>query len=615
MQDPISSCNPAQQEAILHLNGPALVIAGPGSGKTYVITRRLEHMIKEALIPPENILVITFTKASAVEMKDRAHRLLGLAADRIWFGTFHSVFYHILKKTGNDHHQVITSRQKYIFIRDILDSLMLDIKDINETISGIISDISRYKCTLGLTLSHTYDTQEETSFKSIYVSEGDFHEILSRYEACLNSHMLVDFEDMLLKTYLLLKNNIHTRKYWQNRIKYILIDEFQDIDSLQFSTVRFLLGPDKNIFAVGDDDQSIYSFRGARPDIMLNFEKIFPGTHKILLNKNYRSDQEVVKSALKVIGQNLKRFPKKIIPEKTSSGKVEILYFEDRDTEVQFILNKIKTLPTNISVGILSRTNGGCGYISELLRTNNVPFIIHDKPLNIYEHFIAQDIISYIRLSLGDKSRGNFFRIMNKPLRYISRTCLNDPEISFPRLLEHYRNKRKIYKDIVKFQKDIDFIGKLLPFGAVSYILKAIGYEKYLEEYSREYRVDFDGLREIVRELLDRSRNYSSLSVWLEAINNYSQEEHNSNTTSECNINISTLHSSKGLEYDLVFIIDILEGNIPYHKSMEYDALEEERRLFYVGMTRAKSELYLCQLRCLHQKQRSQSQFIKDLLK
>lgn len=585
----VSCLSKAQLSAVCHDTGPALVIAGPGSGKTRVITYRIQHLTDDLGVSPEKILVITFTKAAAVQMQERTKNLIGIKAGRVCFGTFHSVFFRILKEEGGySPSAVIKVNEKKRILRNICESKGIESRDQEDMYRGILADISTYKCN-----AFNIDFSPKSLGKEL------FEEIFFLYQKELDDRNMLDFDDLLKKTYLLLRDSEKVRRKWQGRFKYILIDEFQDIDMLQFMTVRLLLSKENNLFVVGDDDQSIYSFRGARPEIMLGFNDVFPQAARIELSVNYRSKSEIVTAAVKLIGKNNNRFDKKITSGREGGGDVDILSFAGRREQADFICEEIKR--NEGSVAVLTRTNRGAGFIAEELSARNITFDIKDASGSIFDHFIAQDIAAYIRLSLGDRRRSTLFRVMNKPDRGISRQGIAGCEADI----------RSVDK---RLADNIARLSHLPPYAALSYIYNVIGYSNYLKAHAKEYGAAFDELQEVFFDIQEAASKYMGLKEFLERLE-FSDEKQNEHFGSkrDTRVHIMTAHASKGLEYDCVYIIDVSEGIFPYKNASSDEAIEEERRLFYVAMTRAVNRLIICQVKRIRERDTVPSRFVKEI--
>ncbi len=603
----------AQQKAVSHNEGPALILAGPGSGKTFTITHRIKYLIENYKVKPSEILVITFTKAAAMEMRERFLLLSdGNSARGVTFGTFHSVFFQILKYAYRfSADNILKEDAKRELVRMLINNEKLETEDENELVENIISEISMVKgCMLDLANYYSGSCSDE-SFKSIY----------RQYEAKLRDERLLDFDDMLVVTYELFKARADILSGWQRRYRYILIDEFQDINLVQYEIMRMLALPENNLFIVGDDDQSIYGFRGAKPEIMLNFKKHYPDCKEIILDYNYRSDKNIVSSAGRVIECNKNRFTKDIKPsENAGDGRVVVRQFENTLKENLHIVETVRRLNEKgmawRNMAVLFRTNQGARALVEKFIEYQIPFTMKDSLPNVYEHWIARDLFAYIAMARGDRKRQTFLQIMNRPKRYISRDYI-DSEVSFEKLIKVYEDKDWMLDRIERLQYDIRVMETMPPVAAVTYIRNAIGYEDYLREYAVSHRIPEDELLHILDELKESAKNYSDFDAWFKHMEEYRQTlllmAQTKKEKNEDAIEIATLHGSKGLEYDVVFIPDVNEEVIP-HKKAGLDAdIEEERRLFYVGMTRAKHELNLYYVKERYNKKLEMSRFLGDM--
>lgn len=604
------SLSEAQTRAVAHAEGPCICLAGPGSGKTTVITQRVKYLIEKRGVSPSGILVITFTKAAAIEMKERFGRLMGGKYLPVTFGTFHAVFFGILK---NAYHytaaNILREEQKYQFLKEITGRMNLEIEDEAEFLSGITMEISKVKNDR-IALEHYY---------SANCSDEIFREIYGRYQQKLGSARLLDFDDMLVYTYELLKERKDIREGWQRRFPYILIDEFQDINQIQYDVIRLLAAPKNNLFIVGDDDQSIYRFRGARPEIMLNFGKDYPEAKLVKLEANYRSTENIIKAAGRVIVNNTMRYPKEIHGVKAAGEKIEVHGFVTQAQENTFLVRKVKEYleggyrPEDIAV--LFRTNTGGRLMISKFMEYNIPFRMRDIMPNIYEHWIARDIISYIRMAQGSRERKEFLRVINRPKRYVSREALDSMEISFENLREYYEDKEWMTERIDKLEYDLGLLKNMTPYAAINFIRRGIGYEEYLFDYAQYRRMKPEELYEILNELQEAAKNFKTYEDWFRHMEEYAEtlkrqakEQQDSHA-----VNFTTLHSAKGLEFPIVFLADANEGNMPHRKAVLDADMQEERRMFYVGMTRAKEHLHIYYAREKYGKVLQPSRFVEEL--
>ena len=645
--------NQAQMTALEHRDGPMMVLAGPGSGKTTVITHRIKRLL-EAGVDPSGILVITFTKAAATEMKERFLRLareedekrkqaeqraggsrtgaekpffgtadpgprrreacgssLEAAGSRVSFGTFHSVFYHILKwayrfPAGN----VISGEEKRQYFKKFLDESEMEVEDEAEFISSIINEISYVKGErLDLKYYYSQNCPEEW-FKKLY--DG--------YDEMLKTTGKIDFDDMLVMCHELFTERKDILAAWQKKFKYILVDEFQDINLLQYQVVRMLALPENNLFIVGDDDQSIYRFRGAKPEIMLGFEKDFPGTKRVLLGTNYRSTKEIVETSLRLIEHNKVRFEKKLEPFRGSGRPVDFRVFDNPGHEMDTVAQSIRAYHDAgyqwSEIAVLFRTGANSGLMAERLMGYNIPFKLRDVIPNLYSHWIAKDLFAYMEIAAGSRKRSDFYRIMNRPNRYFSRDAFDTPIVSFDRLKSFYQDRDWMEERICDLEADLRAMAPLKPVAAVNYIRKAIGYDDYLRSYAEFRRMKPEELFETADKLAESAAEFATFVEWKEHAARYEEELKKQNQEereeTKDRVTLSTMHSAKGLEYPVVFVVDANEGIVPHHKAGLPADIEEERRLFYVALTRAKDRLHVAAVKERYHSKTDVSRFVEE---
>lgn len=607
--------NEAQMQAIMHFEGPALILAGPGSGKTTVITERVRYLIENYGVNPRNILVITFTKAAAVEMQERFESLLNDKKIPVTFGTFHSVFFYILRNAyGYTLENILKEDDKKAFIKDIIVKMDLDYEDEKEYIENIINEISFVKGEM-INIHNYYSSNgADDTFKNIY----------NEYEKILRRKNLIDFDDMLIFTYNLLKERQDIRQIWQEKYQYILIDEYQDINRVQYEVVKFLAEPRNNLFVVGDDDQSIYRFRGANPEIMLGFERDYKDTKKVLLNVNYRSSRDIVEVGKKIIKNNKRRFEKDIISNRGYESEVKIYNKRGQYEENEDIIDKIRKFNSNgvllSDIAVIFRTSTQPRFLIERLMKYNIPFRMKDGIFNIYEHWISKTIISYIKIAQGNFSRKNFLEIINSPTRYLSRSYFQEEVVNFDLIYQRCIDDKKYWlkEKIDKLEYDIKLLSKMGTYAGITYIRKGIGFDKYLLEYATKRRIDVDELYQILDEIQESSKEFKTYSEWFEHIDEYTkglkEQFKNKNNKDKDAVTLTTMHSSKGLEYEIVFIIDANEGITPHKKALTPADIEEERRMFYVAVTRAKKYLYIYYIDEVFNKELECSRFVGEIL-
>lgn len=603
--------NREQEEAITHKGGPLMVLAGPGSGKTLVITYRVKWLIENAGVHPSNILVITFTRAAAEEMKKRFFMFDGMANTPVTFGTFHSIFFMILRYAYRyTAANIIREDVKRRYIKEMTENMELEIEDENEFLSGIINEISYVK---GEMMSPSY-------YHSNNCSDELFAQIYEGYEKRLREENLIDFDDMLVFCYELLKEREDIRTLWQNKFQHILIDEFQDINKVQYEIIRMLAGKGDHLFIVGDDDQSIYRFRGARPEIMLGFEKDYPEAKKVILNTNYRCSEEIVEGAEHLISHNTKRFPKNMQAARGSKVPITFRNLKDAGEECTDILKGIrfyykKGIPLE-DMAVIFRTNTQPRLLVGRLMEYNIPFQMRDVIPNIFDHWIARNILTYIKLAMGNRDRKLFLQVMNRPKRYISRSMITEPQVDLKKLKQQTFGKKWLYEKIDKLEMDLYLLRKMEPYAAIQYIRNGIGYEDYMNEYAQFRRMNPDDLEEVLNQIQESAKEYHSFEEWFAYIESYGEElrkQMEAGRQQKSGVTLTTMHSSKGLEYEVVFVMDINEGVTPHKKAVKEADLEEERRLFYVAVTRAKTYLFLYSVKELYQKDAQISRYIGEL--
>ena len=579
-----------QKKAIEHGAGPLMVLAGPGSGKTFVITHRIKYLIEGPGINPAHILVVTFSRAAAKEMKDRFEKLCKKSP--VTFGTFHSVFFNLLKTAyGFGSEQIASDELRYTLIKELIKRNSIENEDINTLAGNLLNEIALVK-------------QDNINIKNYYsnsISSDTFKKIYSDYESELEARGKLDFEDMLSLTYELLSERSDILKAVQNRYRYILVDEFQDINFLQYNIIKLMAGEKQNITVVGDDDQSIYRFRGARPEIMLGFERDFRNVKKVFLDINFRSSTQIVNASTKLISFNSKRFPKNFKAKNGDGAPVSLIEFKNPFLEVNSIIKDIKDYIKSgqdiNNIAVLYRTNLSPRLLIERLMRNNIPFTIRDAIPNLFDHWVAKDIISYIKLAINMGDKSDLLRISNKPNRYISRDSLSSSRANIETLFDYYDDKSYMIKRIVELREHLRTIKNLKPATALRYIRNVVGYDEYIEEYCDMNGVESDDCYSILGDLENSAAEYNNFNDWFVHMDEYKDELIEARKKSNENdkgVRLMTFHSSKGLEFDIVYIIDVNEGSVPYKKAKGVDEIEEERRMFYVAMTRARKKLFIC---------------------
>ncbi len=601
-----------QLAAVQHTDGPAIVLAGPGSGKTTVITNRIVHLIRQG-VRPENILVITFTRAAARQMQERFEKLSAPDHFRVTFGTFHAVFFQILKNAyGYTADSILRDEERYRIITSIAQDLHIEYGDLNEWAGDVLAEISRVKSEQ-IPLDYYY---------AVSVPEEEFRTVCRMYRERQTQTGKIDFDDMCVYTSDLLHARADIRRAWQDRFRYILVDEFQDINMLQYRIVRTLAEPENNLFVVGDDDQSIYRFRGSRPEIMLNFPKDYPDAAVMHLTENYRSSSQIVQASARVISENRSRYPKDLFSRRGSAEPVEVMECRDMETEFLYVINCVrKSLKEGIpasEIAVLTRTNlegrGPAAKLSEF----QIPFRMRDAVPLLWDHWIAQDLLAYLNLTEGSgMDRRDFLRVCNKPNRYITRESAYASTITFPGLYGWYRDKPWMTEHIEGFEETLQTISGMRPYAAVNYLRRGAGYDAYLREYARRRRIDYEELSQIADEIQDSAKDCETAAAWREKIQTIREQmqsrKREGEESARDSVAISTLHGAKGLEFTEVFLLNVNEGMIPYRRASLDAEIEEERRLFYVGMTRARRKLHLLYVKERYSRKVEPSRFLDCL--
>lgn len=604
--------NASQKKAIQTVKGPVLCLAGPGSGKTTSMVYRIKYMIEKAHINPAHILVITFTRASAREMQERFYQITNGSVRGCTFGTFHSVFFSILKTAyGYTADNILPEEQKYNMIRDIIRNMELEYEDEEEMVSSLIGEISMMKGEL-IDLSHFY---------SSCVGEEVFRDICRQYDTRKNRMNKLDFDDMMIYCYELLCQRKDILNALQQKYRYILVDEFQDINKIQYEITKLLALPQNHLFIVGDDDQSIYGFRGSKPEIMLHFKEEYPDATEILLDTNYRCSKNITEGSLQLIQNNRVRFPKKIVSSSEYVEPIKIHHVKNIKEENSHVLQEIlqykKEGIAYRDMAVIMRTNVQARSIIQTLMSYNIPFQVRDSVPCIYDYFAVRDILDYIRAAMGIRDRKIFLNILNKPKRYLKRDLLMEEQFDFDKMTARVKEKDWAVENLEQMEYDLKILSGLKPFAAVHFIRKAIGYDSYVEEYCDYRRMNPDDIFCTLDELQELSKQYKTFAEWFEGIDAYRitfQEQVQKTKQEKHGITVTTMHSAKGLEYEVVFLIEANEGMTPYKKAVKPEEIEEERRMFYVAMTRAKHHLHIYDVKEYFNKELVPSRFLSEIV-
>ena len=612
--------NRGQDEAIKHGNGPCMVLAPPGSGKTLIVTERTRYLIEESEVRPDQILVITFTRYAAREMKERFERLTAGKNYPVTFGTFHSIFYGILKCAyGIGANNLMSEKESSVLLQEVLDQTDIEstpeVEDEDELVRELLREV-------GMVKNGLYHLKD---FHSKYLTQDEFAEVFRSYEHQKKELKKFDFDDMLVQCYALFRKKPEILQGWQKRFQYILIDEFQDINRVQYEVIRMLAAPRYNLFVVGDDDQSIYGFRGAKPELMLYMKQEFPALRTISLTVNYRSTEFITGAAARVILHNDTRFYKRVQSFRGRGQNVHVQEVLDEQEEAQYVTEEIqKKLDQGIKpeeIAVLFRTAVQARMISEILSEHRIPFEMRDYVTNFYRHFIVKDMMAYLQLAAGKRDRSLFLTICNRPLRYLARNSMENRQVNFEDLRKFYCDKDWMLDIIDQFDVDVRMMKNMAPYAAIQYIRKKIGYDDFLKEYAEKHQIPWKQLMDVVAELEERSKNFKSYDEWEIHIAKYTQELEEQQAKArkirgerENKVQLMTIHSAKGLEFEDVFVIHANEGEIPHQKAEKKEEIEEERRLFYVALTRAKNNLCISYITQKNGNSIKPSRFVEELL-
>lgn len=603
--------NTAQREAVCHETGPMLVLAGPGSGKTTVLLCRILRLIEKGLAKPEEILALTFSKAAAEEMRERF--LWAKGKTGVSFGTFHSFFFRILRsKYGWGAERVFQEEERRKVLRHIVEEMQWDIPDIEELVSQFIVQLSLMNSEL----------ESIRTFTPVGMPAEEFRKLYYAYEGYKERNEKLDFDDMLTLCYQLLAEDAGVRAYWQGKYKFILVDEFQDINKAQFECLQILIKPHQNFFVVGDDDQSIYAFRGARPDFLLHFLTLYPDAEKVTLNINYRSTKRIISLAERVIAHNETRFAKHMKGVGEEGERATFFLAEDARKEAACIAEKIAAqldegMPLS-EIAVIYRTNLQGTTFARALYQRGIPYDLRENSGNLYEHWVTKDLLAYLLLAENEESDAPLRRILNKPKRYIGKDLLAEAEDMPYTLLRSLFVCPSLHKwqeqQLENLRVDLSYVRKKSPYDGLKYIRKVIGYDQYLEDFAAYRHTSAQTLTEIADEILETAKDCADVMMFrqrLEELSSQMKEQTRRRGQERRGVALLTMHGAKGLEFRSVFLPALVEGMVPHEKG--FAEIEEERRLFYVAMTRAGEKLCLSAAKKQQEKERKPSRFLAEI--
>lgn len=600
-----------QLDAVRVTEGPALIIAGPGSGKTTVLTNRIKFLIEEHKVAPEEILVITFSKAAALEMRTRFYSMCEDSFYPVTFGTFHSVFFQIIHTQYhyNTSHILTLQKKRELMRLALKRSRIIDYPE-NELVDTLLKEVAYYK-----------NTNESADFKSDTNINSEMWKIAyKQYRDLQIAENKIDFEDMLLIVRNLFRKNREVLTHYRSIYKYILIDEYQDINDIQYDCVRMLAGDRANLWVCGDDDQSIYGFRGANPKIMLSFTNDYPNAAVVKLTDNYRSSKRIVEAAGKVIAENRNRFNKDIRGMGADGIPVELIHTKDEEEEDSRILEMINnTDKPYTDIAILLRTNIQATRFADLLRRNDIPYSIKDSVVNPFMNAFFFDILSYLRLrdsmvSQSDFSIRDLLRILNKPSRYLRSDLINTGAKCLDEVIESLSGNLMYSQPLKVLKVQLRSMEKMDMYESINFIRKGIGYDNYMKLRLMN-RDRFSEYMENMNWIQDMAKTCDDLNELIYLSEHYEEMVKGNENAAGEGVHLMTYHGSKGLEFDTVILPRINEGVVPGNRSRDTESIEEERRMFYVAMTRAKNRLIISFKIGTRLKPALPSRFINCLLK
>ncbi len=622
-----------QQSAIAFGDGAALILAGPGAGKTYTVTRRVRHLVRHHHVPPEQILVITFTKAAAEEMRQR-YLALSDGVSQVFFGTFHSFFLSVLKEelhiTNED---IIDAKTKRYLLEKTVRKQRLSVERIGDFFQNIEKEIGYVKNADIVPIA----------FAARDLTQEEFGAFFADYEKAKEDYGKIDFDDMLLKVRKLFAEDAAILEKWQKRYSYFMIDEAQDMNDVQRELMLLLAAPQYNLCFVGDDDQSIYGFRAANPAWMLDFQKGFPSAATIVLDRNYRSAPEIVAAAKRLIRHNEKRLEKNYAAVNVCVGKVRYHAFASESEEAAGLcewIYKERKEDREKTIAVLFRNHAQSAAVVRAFKKEALAYHYAEEKKNPYQKDIYWDVISYFALAGGEKRRADVLRVMNRPNRFLPRTGLENETFSFAKWKAYHEDSKETVCAIEAFEKQLEIMGRLSSFAAWNLLLKGMGYEAFIRSREADMLArhcdagrtggigqhilaedNEESAAEAMRKISELAKRLPHKREFLKELRGMTEEKASVAATKRTRreesppIRLLSFHGAKGLEFDHVYIIDACEGITPSKRAKTAEALEEERRLFYVAVTRAKTELTITTIEKRGGERLYPSRFIKEMSK
>jgi DNA helicase II / ATP-dependent DNA helicase PcrA len=598
---------PEQRQAITHVDGPLLVVAGPGSGKTTVITYRAAYLTQVAGIDPGALLVVTFTKAAADAMKARTARVAGAhVAARATFGTFHALAYRIICQAApGKKPQVLGDDEQLYLVRQLMRQNGLNTDD--DTVMEAVGEISRMRAS----------TQLPAEFKPHSMTKTDFRRIFQAYQEAKAQKGVIDFDDMLHEALAVLKYNTDLLHLYRRRYTHIMVDEFQDTNPVQWELVQLLSTPLNNLCVVGDDDQSIYGWRGASPHFLLGFPLEYPNAARVTLDVNHRCPPPVVEASNHLAAHNKQRFDKVIRAAKQSGVPVELLAPADSLVEAEAIVQLVRSTPGSLSDwAVIYRTNQQAHVLAQVFAREEIPYRAVGGLPNLYKRWPVQDVLSYLRAATGDI--GAIESVINRPTRYVSRAVMQEAKaiaaktgldllsaIGQTGLLRSWQ-----LKPIEELMDHLVRLHSMTAPEAINYVRRFVGYDEYIQEYCAKEGGSADEMLGLLSEV-ERTTQRVPLVQFLAQVDSFSSRGAAAAQAGDDAITLVTCHKAKGLEYKRVIVVGAIDKLLPHRGA---DDVEEERRLMYVAMTRAMDRLWISVPGAYEGREAKASPFIAEAL-
>ena len=618
---------PSQKDAVEALHGPICVISCPGSGKTTVTVIRLANLMVKGGVSPQQILALTFSKASAKDMNDRFKSLFPSLANHVKFATIHSFAFHIIRHfeqiSGTRYEFIDTPNQMTHSKRQLLASIYLEKSerylsdDEYETITGQISLLKNL-------MIEPHQTKE---IKKYVENEVElFIQVYKAYEQKKEANFFLDYDDLLTTAYQILIHRDELRTFYQQRYTHIQIDEAQDTSKIQYELIKLVATPRNNLFLVGDDDQSIYAFRGAYPKQLLDFKQTFKDAKIIYLTENFRSSQNIVEMSSTFISHNHDRYPKEIKTPNPPSSVPVLHHFQTEKEQFTYLMEQLKAIDDLNEVAILYRQNVSAISLIEMLERHQLPFKLQEGKLTFFTHPIVKDVVAFFHLTLNPRDAEAFKRIAK--ILYLSASVIQQTLAQSESPYLDYLTRQVAFKTafqrdkIRQFKLNLPKLKDLPPKRGIHFILDTLDYESYLTKRGfikdEKERVYTQGLA-VIETLKSIASETGDIHEFLNRLSHLYQLSHQSSQQMMPAINLLTFHASKGLEFNTVFLVDCMDGITPsssalnQHLLHEEEEFEEERRLFYVAMTRARHQLQILSVANKHNMLFNRSVFVKDV--